>query len=661
MPDEFESKYISLGKILQILWEVEKFYDAIGGLVGYHLTVLRLMIDKYRDYQNNPSNQIPSCRYLKPKGIDISQDTLEVRKMILKGIENLPHCAEMYPVGGAGDRLHLKDENSGVALPSAKLFFCGKTLLEGLIQDLQAREYLYYKIYLKQITTPVVLMTSHEKNNYQHVFNIFEEKNWFDRSNDSFLFLVQPLAPMVTIHGEWSISSPFHLTLKPGGHGAIWKLAKDKGAFDWLRLKGRSKILLRQINNPVAGTDFGLLAFLGVGFHSGKKFGFSSCHRLVKMAEGMNVIVERKVDDGYEYRLSNIEYTDFQKYGIEDIPEGSDSGYSLYPANTNILFADIGAVEWAIEKMPIPGMLVNMKGKAPMVNSMGDIDLVESARLESTMQNLADCFIDKASFPLQFTKEGIEHQQTFITYGDRAKTISVTKNAFQEGKSINETPEGCFYDVLQNYYELLTVYCGFILPKLFSREDYLDYGPNFITLFHPAIGPLYSIIKQKIRGGFIEEKSELQLDISEIDIENLYLKGSLLVKAERILGHKDASSLIQYSENVGRCVLHNVRVINKGVRRKKQIYWQNQLEREESLRIELNGLSEFYAKDVTFKGNLLIQVPHGFRLTAYQVDDQVKYHIELIQNPTWWWSYAVNENYEIVLNKNTKEEGVFDS
>lgn len=38
---------------------------------------------------------------------------------------------------GAGDRLGLIDESSGDSVPTAMLPYCGRTLLEGLVRDLQ--------------------------------------------------------------------------------------------------------------------------------------------------------------------------------------------------------------------------------------------------------------------------------------------------------------------------------------------------------------------------------------------------------------------------------------------------------------------------------------------------------------------------------------------
>jgi len=55
--------------------------------------------------------------------------------------------AEIYPVGGAADRLRLQDEKTGSFLPAAQLLFGGKTLLESMIADLSAREYVHYKLF----------------------------------------------------------------------------------------------------------------------------------------------------------------------------------------------------------------------------------------------------------------------------------------------------------------------------------------------------------------------------------------------------------------------------------------------------------------------------------------------------------------------------------
>lgn len=51
--------------------------------------------------------------------------------------QGLPDLGEIYPLGGSADRLGLVDPETGECLPAAMLPFCGRTLLEGLIRDLQ--------------------------------------------------------------------------------------------------------------------------------------------------------------------------------------------------------------------------------------------------------------------------------------------------------------------------------------------------------------------------------------------------------------------------------------------------------------------------------------------------------------------------------------------
>lgn len=71
---------------------------------------------------------------------------------------------------------------------------------------------------------------------------------------------------MVTVSkGLWQSKGTLEVVLKPGGHGVMWKLARDEGVLDWFREKGRTATLVRQISNPMAGTDSTLLALAGMG------------------------------------------------------------------------------------------------------------------------------------------------------------------------------------------------------------------------------------------------------------------------------------------------------------------------------------------------------------------------------------------------------------
>ena len=96
----------------------------------------------------------------------------------------------------------------------------------------------------------------------------------------------------------------------------------------------------------MAGTDATLLALSGAGYADSRSFGFASCPRVVGAAEGMNVLLERKVQqpDGrveHAYNVTNVEYTEFEKQGICDVPAAPGSQYSCFPANTNVLYVGL--------------------------------------------------------------------------------------------------------------------------------------------------------------------------------------------------------------------------------------------------------------------------------------------------------------------------------
>lgn len=609
--------------LVQALSSLERNYSEIGGVVGYHLTTLKLIRNKQIEPELEPL--LKGVSYHQPVSIDISQDAqpASVADAVEWGIEGLGKVAEIYPVGGAGDRLDLHDEKTGEALPAAELPFCGRSLLEGLMRDLQAREYLHYKKTGKRILTPVAMMTSQEKNNRTHIEKICEANHWFGRPKKLFRFFDQPLVPMVDSCGHWVSMGPLQPQLKPGGHGVIWKLANDQGVLDWLLQLGCHYALIRQINNPIAGIDYGLLAFTGIGLHQKKSFGFASCPRKINASEGMNVLIEKKRSSGVDYGISNVEYTEFAHHGLHDIPVSPGSHYSAYPANTNVLFVNLEAIKKAVKKMPFPGMIINLKQK----QSHGSH---EAGRLECTMQNIADAVVDHYERPLDEVKP--EHLSTYLTYNQRLKTISVAKKSYVPGKDPAETPEGCFYDLLQNHGELFSNHCKFQLPLLQPVEEYLKQGPSYQIIYHPALGPTYAVIAQKVQKGSLSFGSELQLEIAELELKELDLDGSLIIKADAVMGCIDQSMQLRYGEANGQCVLHRVKVKNKGINRTaKNVYWKNQIEREESLTIILHGNAKFIAKDVSFVGNHRIEVADGSCVTAFLKNGVLNYKEEKLQ------------------------------
>lgn len=550
-------KEIDVTKLLQLadkLLKVENFYLSIGGLVGYCSMVIKLAQEKKK-----------KVYFHKPKWIDIRKNTEEVQKKVALGLKHLKEFALICPLGGTADRLGFKDR-FGKSLPAAELPFLGRSLLEILIRDVEGLEYLCFKTFGEKVLLPLVFMTSLERDNHKKIEELLERNDWFGRPKDNFFLFPQISVPVISKSGNWIIKAPFDLTMKPSGHGALWKEMRDNGVFEWLYSKNIDKALVRQINNPIAGTDFGILALMGY-LLDGKKLGFASCPRLENAAEGINVLIEKKK---HEYAISNVEYADFAKYEI-----GNEADF---PANTNLFVVDLRAIEEASKQEPLPGLVVNMKGEFSYIDDEGREKLEKAGRLELMMQNIADVLTDSFDKPLK------DHAKlnTFLTYNERRKTISTTKRLSEGDKLIEGTPENCFSDFLHNGRDLLSNYCNVILP------------PFFIFMMHPALGPLYSEIAKKIKTGEIIEGSELQLEIADLLLQNFHLNGSLLIYA------KDLTA---------KCVLKNTKINNLGVNRTaKNCYWRNDIDRKEACKLILGKNSLLEIENLELNGSLTIEV-----------------------------------------------------
>lgn len=628
--------------LVETLHPIETLYWPIGGILGYHYHFIKLL------YEKETSCQLHLGEIQRPPGYNLDEDSAFALHAIKEGVQRLHEMAEIYPVAGAADRLDLRDASSGEPLPAAALQFQGHTLLEWLIRDLQGREHLHFKLSGKRVLVPLILMTSIEKNNHKRIQTICSQLGWFSRPKESFYFITQPLVPLIGEDGQWIMKSSNQFEMKPGGHGIIWKLAENEGAFDWLKQKKKHHLLIRQINNPAAGLDSGLLALAGTGCAERRAFGFASCERIVHSSEGMDVLIEHHTPNGFEYKITNIEYTDFELRGIQDQPREKGSPYSLYPANTNILFASLRAVKKAIQTLPFPGLLINLKNAVTQISNEGDQVTMAAGRLESIMQNIADAII--CTSPRKLQEEEKKKLSTFVLYNKRSKTIAATKKSLKPGKPILETPEGALYTLLSEHRELLSQ-CGIKTPPLRSESEYMALGPSFLMRYHPALGPLYSVITQKLKRGILREKAELILEISELRIEDIDLRGSLIIHAENPLGHLNPSGETLYSHQGGKCTLINVKIDNKGIDFSlPQSYCSSQHSRLESLEITIEGNGEFYAEGITFEGPHQLFVPKGCKMTAHQEGKEVKFSIEKISKPTWFWNYSFDQDNRIKLS-----------
>ena len=502
------------------------------------------------------------------------------------------------------------------------------------MRDVEAQEYWHYRAFGNQVSMPILIMTSLEKNNDQHIQELGSKSSWCGHNPASIRRIIQPLVPVIDMEGQWIAIAPAELALKPGGHGIIWKLAQDRGALQWLHSLHIENAVVRQINNPLAGLDGTIPTFAGFGMLQNKSFGFASPPSKPGLAEGMNVLDVTRHQDAAAAAITNIEYTQFSTLK-NLLPDLFKEG--ICPANINLLYANLAAVEKALPNNPIPGTIVNPKTTIDFVLN-GQPVKKTGARLESSMQNIADGLaspIDPSKLPLVPSSD----LQTYICLCDRAKIMSVAKKAYQEGLSSAETPESCLFDWHAANRKLLATHCRFSLPLEQSMEEFIQQGPNFVYTQHPALGPLWEVMGQKLTKGSIAENSELELEIAELACSNLSLDGSLRIIAERVTGKSSPEGRI-FTDEVGRAKLTNLSVQNKGLgSNKPSAVLKGAIERLETCEIILQGFSEVVANNITISGPFKLVVPDGHRATLTQAPGgKVNVALDSTKKPSWQYT-----------------------
>lgn len=622
---------------MSILLEVDRFYESIGGLVGYHVAVITNI---YRNQNHLPLNQdAPFIEFMSPPYLDMREKSAEYWHNVYSGVHSLGLITEFHAVGGAGDRLNLIDPTTCEPKPAANLIIFGKSLLEWLFDDIDGREYFSWQVTSKRVTIPVVLMTSLEKKNDIEIESLCIANNWFSRDPETVFRVIQPLAPLVDTDGYLVAKEYFQPALKPGGHGVIWKIAEDFGVYERLQKEKISSILVRQINNPLSGMDGALLALPGQGIREKKVFGFASCPMKEGFHEGLNVLQKRVDGPLIEYSLSNIEYVVFETLKKSD-PEIFSGAC---PANVNLLYADIDAIVKASHNTPFPGLIVNMKNEVDAIDEHGSNSPKKAARLESTMQNISEEFrlmLQDQEGPL------VDMLPSFIQLYDRIQILSVTKRAFHStSDSFHETPISFMYDWVLSTRILLNSFCSTTLPdSRGSITEFLRLGPEFLFTFHPSLGPLWEVIGQKIMRNRIAEGTALHVGLSEIFMADCLIDGTLSMRA-----------LLPVQQQIGlnrrpKVYLQNVRIINDARVLPKNCGFvdviqliQRGVSQDTGCQIVLEGSAQIWAENITISGPFSLYVPDKMRAVLEQEgEDKVTVIFEPITDSKKNWDYTLS-------------------
>lgn len=522
---------------------------------------------------------------------------------------------------------------------------------------------------------PVALMTSEAACNHARVAALCEASAWFGRGRRSFRLFAQPLVPVLdAATGRWLLSSPGCLALKPGGHGAVWKLAADGGVLGWMERRGARAALVRQISNPLAGADLTQLALAGAGLDGpGRDWGFATCPRTPGAAEGANVLREREPPPGASppgarlFNVSCVEYTEFRGGGAGG---GAGVDASALPANTNVLFVRLSAVRAALASGPagsLPGLLVNLSKPGPG-DGPGGAPASRAGRLECSMQGIVDARPDaRHDRPPPPPPPGAAAAQplppfwatlsSFIVSTERRRVTSSAKRTRSgpHDDVLAQTPEGAFLDLLRNAGDVLRLGGGAHppLPATSAAFAAARCCPPFLFCHHPGLGPPWHVAAQKVARATLRPGAELELELCEALVDGLTVDGSLRVVATDPMGPMEAdeadgddgdgggevgggaasaaaagscpcppppprpagpgSAVTYCAARCGRARLVGVAVANAGVdwSHPATRAWSGDLVRREGVLVTLRGRAELDAEGVTLAGGHSFDVPDG--------------------------------------------------
>ena len=275
--------------------------------------------------------------------------------------------------------------------------------------------------------------------------------------------------------------------------------------------------------------------------------------------------------------ITNIEYCDWKN--------ANKSTEGEFLANTNVLFADLNAVQKAVKKLPFPGLLVNFK----------QLYGLEFARVESTMQNIA---------------EAIDPKKIFIAKYPRHKILSPIKRIYCEKTSATlETPHSCLYTLLQNSHELLKSHSASLTPKLPTFKEFEKNGAPYFFSYHPKLGPTYTEIAKKLSHLTFKQGTRLHIEASSLHLENILLANHLHIEAKDSYHH-----------------IHLQNVTIEGDHKEPlnpRTLLKEPIPREIGLRIYLDTNSTFIANNVQFKTPQTIYLKPDTTLTAMMQNNRL--------------------------------------
>ena len=473
-----------------------------GGLRQY-IANARKLLDSARRGDNPFEGFVPE----EPDVTDLTELNDTYERMEALGVQAFEKTAVVLVAGGLGERLGY--EGIKLKLP---------------VESIEGTSYLaHYAACLlgmearmdRPHPVPLVIMTS--QDTHEATVAALEANKYYGLAREQVHLLQQDLVPAIADNeGRLAVSEPFHLEMKPHGHGDVHLLLHTSGLAAALMAEGIEFFAFIQDTN---GQVFNAMpAALGVMVD--QKYDFNSL--AVRRVPGEAVGGLARLVKGDHAVTLNVEYNQLDPLLRATVnPEGDvagPDGYSPFPGNINVL---ITRAEPYVRVLQESGGII-AEFVNPKYSDEKRSRFKKPTRLETLMQDLPKLFVKGERVGVT-----VFPRSWCFSPNKNNVTDAAAKHAAQSPPECAATAESDFYAAGRTRLALAEIEVTAEPEQEILGVPYTD-GPR--VLLRPSFAMTFAEGRAKLTDCSISGPSTLLLDGPGIQLEDVHLRnGAALV------------------------------------------------------------------------------------------------------------------------------------
>eukprot|EP00357_Protocruzia_adherens_P032447 CAMPEP_0115010868 /NCGR_PEP_ID=MMETSP0216-20121206/23605_1 /TAXON_ID=223996 /ORGANISM="Protocruzia adherens, Strain Boccale" /LENGTH=578 /DNA_ID=CAMNT_0002379231 /DNA_START=194 /DNA_END=1930 /DNA_ORIENTATION=+ len=472
-----------------------------GGLLKYLTNARQLLADS-----KNNVNPFADYTLDVPTGESVEFGSSSFMESEQIGLEQMPYMAFVLVAGGLGERLGYSSIKIG--LPTELV--TGTTYLEYYIEHILA----FQDKHGKGQKLPLCIMTSDDT--HALTIELLEKNDYFGMGRDQLTIVKQEKVPAL-VDNEAHLSfdaEKFTLETKPHGHGDVHTLLHQHEVVSTWKEQGKKWIMFFQDTNALVFKAIPALT----GISTRRNFAMNTITIPRMPGEACGAICSLTHKKTGRSLTINVEYNQISALLGEggDLPD--ESGYSMYPGNTNALL-------FSLE--PYSKALIKTGGGVPeFVNpkyaDASKTKFKSATRLECMQQDFPRLFEDDAQVGFSQFERWMCFSAVKNNVVDAAKKAE--SGLFPECAGSGEQD---IYTCSKRYLEGIGISCG----DGKSADNYrfanipLEFGARVII--KPSFAASWWELKTRFSGANSISKNSVAVFAGDTHIENLTLDGGL--------------------------------------------------------------------------------------------------------------------------------------